>query len=378
MAGVMNCDIHLTDKLSVYANEVRRGLDIEIIPPCVNRSLATFSVNENCVVYGLGALKNVGVDAMKLVVEGRVVDGHIKPFATLYDFARRVDLKRVGKRPMEMLARAGAFDQLDANRRRVFDSLDALVGYSAAIHEQRASNQVSLFGEAGDDLPEPRLSPAGDWLPSERLSEEHKAIGFYLSGHPLDDYMAALKRKQIMSLSELEQKAERGAIPAKLAGTVAGRQERKSARGNRFAFAQLTDPTGQYEVTIFSDVLEKCRDHLETGANVVVTVEATMEADQLKLLARSISPIDTVVADAGGMALKLYLDEPEALVQVANLLKDASQKARNIKPGEVSVCLMDPSLPGEVEMTLGQSFPLNPQIKGALKSLNGVIDVEEV
>ena len=111
---------------------------------------------------------------------------------------------------------------------------------------------------------------------------------------------------------------------------------------------------------------------------MVVTVEATMEADQLKLLARSISPIDTVVADAGGMALKLYLDEPEALVQVANLLKDASQKARNIKPGEVSVCLMDPSLPGEVEMTLGQSFPLNPQIKGALKSLNGVIDVEEV
>ena len=262
MAGVMNCDIHLTDKLSVYANEVRRGLDIEIVPPCVNRSQETFSVHEGCVVYGLGALKNVGVEAMKLVVEGRKVEGIDKPFATLYDLARRVDLKRVGKRPMEMLARAGAFDQLDPNRRRVFDSLDALVGYSAAIHEQRASNQVSLFGEAGDDLPEPRLSPVGDWLPSERLAEEHKAIGFYLSGHPLDDYMAALKRKQVLSLAELEQRAERGAMVAKLAGTVSGRQERKSARGNRFAFAQLTDPTGQYEVTIFSDVLEKCRDYL--------------------------------------------------------------------------------------------------------------------
>ncbi|WP_371168446.1 DNA polymerase III subunit alpha [Aliiroseovarius sp. 2305UL8-7] len=378
MAGVMNCDIHLTDKLSVYANEVRRGMDIEIVPPCVNRSQETFSVHEGRVVYGLGALKNVGVEAMKLVVEGRRIDGVDKPFATLYDLARRVDLKRVGKRPMEMLARAGAFDQLDPNRRRVFDSLDGLVGYSAAIHEQRASNQVSLFGEAGDDLPEPRLSPVGDWLPSERLAEEHKAIGFYLSGHPLDDYMAALKRKQVLSLAELEQKAERGAMVAKLAGTVSGRQERKSARGNRFAFAQLTDPTGQYEVTIFSDVLEKCRDYLETGANVVVTVEATMEADQLKLLARSISPIDNVVADAGGMALRLYLDEADALTQVANLLRDASEKARNVRPGEVSVCLMDPSLPGEVEMTLGQPFPLNPQIKGALKSLNGVIDVEEV
>ena len=378
MAGVMNCDIHLTDKLAVYANEVRRGMDIEVVPPCVNRSQALFSVSEGRVVYGLGALKNVGVEAMNLVVEGRKVDGTDKPFATLYDLARRVDLKRVGKRPMEMLARAGAFDQLDPNRRRVFDSLDALVGYSAAIHEQRASNQVSLFGEAGDDLPEPRLSPVGDWLPSERLAEEHKAIGFYLSGHPLDDYMPALKRKQIMSLAELEKKAERGASIAKLAGTVAGRQERKSARGNRFAFAQLTDPTGQYEVTIFSDVLEKCRDHLETGANVVVTVEATMEAEQLKLLARSVSPIDSVVADAGGMALKLYLDEADTLTQVANLLKDAAEKTRNVRPGEVSICLMDPSLPGEVEMTLGQPFPLNPQIKGALKSLNGVIDVEEV
>ncbi|NDW53122.1 DNA polymerase III subunit alpha [Aliiroseovarius sp. PrR006] len=378
MAGVMNCDIHLTDKLSVYANEVRRGMDIEIVPPCVNRSLETFSVKDGKVVYGLGALKNVGIEAMKLVVEGRKVDGVDKPFATLFDVARRVDLKRVGKRPMEMLARAGAFDQLDKNRRRIFDSLDGLVSYSAAIHEQRASNQVSLFGEAGDDLPEPRLSPVGDWLPSERLAEEQKAIGFYLSGHPLDDYMAALKRKQVLSLQELEKKAERGAMVAKLAGTVAGRQERKSARGNRFAFAQLTDPTGQYEVTIFSDVLEKCRDYLETGSDVVVTVEATMEADQLKLLARSISPIDNVVSDVGGMALKLYLENASALTQVASVLQDAADKARNARPGEVSVCLMDPSLPGEVEMTLGQSYPLNPQVKGALKSLNDVIDVEEV
>ncbi|MEL6519933.1 MAG: DNA polymerase III subunit alpha, partial [Pseudomonadota bacterium] len=177
MAAVMNCDIHLTDKLSVYAEEVRRGLDLEIVPPCVNRSLATFSVSNGRVVYALGALKNVGADAMGLVVDARAD----QPFVTLFDLARRVDLKRVGKRPLEMLARAGAFDELDPNRRRVFDSLDALVAYSAAIHEQRASAQVSLFGEAGDDLPEPRLSPVEDWLPNERLSEEHTAVGFYLS-----------------------------------------------------------------------------------------------------------------------------------------------------------------------------------------------------
>ncbi len=103
MAGVMNCDLHLTDKLAVYAEEVRRQLKIEIVPPCVNRSQATFSVHEGKVVYALGALKNVGVEAMKLITEARVD----KPFVNLFDVARRVDLKRVGKRPMEMLARSG-------------------------------------------------------------------------------------------------------------------------------------------------------------------------------------------------------------------------------------------------------------------------------
>ncbi|WP_292022524.1 DNA polymerase III subunit alpha [Maritimibacter sp. UBA3975] len=378
MAGVMNCDIHLTDKLGVYAEEVRRGLGIEIVPPCVNRSDAMFSVSEGRVVYGLGALKNVGVEAMKLIVEARKVDGREKPYVNLYDVARRVDLKRVGKRPMEMLARAGAFDALDANRRRVFESLDALVSYSGAIHEQRASAQVSLFGEAGDDLPEPRLSNVPDWLPNERLTEEHKAIGFYLSGHPLDDYMAGLKRKQVVTLEELTKKAERAPCVAKLAGAVSSKQERKSARGNRFAFVGLSDPTGLYEVTVFSDTLEACREYLEVGQNVVVTVEANMESEQLKLLARSVAPVDTIVADAGGMALKVYVSSPGVVATVADLLETAREQAKGARPGPVSFCLMDPALPGEVEMDLGTEYPLNPQIKGALKSLSGVVDVEDV
>jgi DNA polymerase-3 subunit alpha len=144
-----------------------------------------------------------------------------QPFKTVFDFARRVDLKRVGKRPLEMLARAGAFDQLDRNRHRVFDSLDDLVAYSAAVHEQRNSSQVSLFGEAGEDLPEPRLSPVPNWLPAVQLAEEFKAIGFYLSGHPLDDYMSSLKRSGVITLDQLSEKAKDGPLVAKLAGIVA-------------------------------------------------------------------------------------------------------------------------------------------------------------
>jgi DNA polymerase-3 subunit alpha len=372
MAGVMNCDIHLTDKLGAYFQEVKKGLGIEYTPPCVNRSQATFDVKDQKLVYALGALKNVGVEAMKLIVEGR---GE-REFVNLFDFARRCDLKRISKRPLEMLARAGAFDVLDPNRRRVMASLDALTGYSAAIHDQKSSNQVSLFGEAGDDLPEPRLMGGEDWLPAERLAEEFKAIGFYLSGHPLDDYMGALKRKKVMTLDEVIARAEKGAAVVKMAGTVSGRQERKSARGNRFAFVQLSDPTGQYEVTMFSDTLEASREYLETGSQVVLTCEATMEADQLKLLGRSVGPIDAVVADAGGAGLRVFIDGPEVIGSVATILANAAKDGVRGR-GPIYFCLMNDDLPGEVELDLGDEFPVNPQIKGALRSLGGVIEVED-
>ncbi|RVV97774.1 DNA polymerase III subunit alpha [Mesobaculum littorinae] len=386
MAGVMNCDMHLTDKLAIYAEEVRRGLKLEIVPPCVNRSQAMFSVKDGRVHYALGALKNVGVEAMRLIVEARTasrdgdVPGAERPFATLYDFARRVDLRRIGKRPLEMLARAGAFDELDPNRARVFAALDALAAYSGAIHDQKSSAQVSLFGEAGEDLPEPRLHPVADWLPTEKLSEEHKAIGFYLSGHPLDDYMAPLKRKGIKTIEEVTREAARGPMVAKLSGSVSAKQERKSARGNRFAFVSLSDPTGLYEVMVFSDTLDTSREHLEPGSNVVIQVEATMESEQLKLLCRSVAPIDAAVADAGGMGLRVFVDAEAAIAAVATLLDRAreEQKGRRAARGPINLCLMHPDLPGEVEMDLGAEFPVTPQIKGAIKSMAGVVTVEDI
>ena len=373
MAGVMNCDIHLTDKLGIYKEEITKGLGLEIVLPCVNTSDATFSVADGKVVYGLGGLKNVGVEAMRLIVEAR---GET-PFVSLFDFARRVDMKRVGKRPLEMLVRAGAFDVLDRNRARVFASLEALVSYSAAIHEQRNSNQVSLFGEAGDDLPEPRLATVEDWLPNERLAEEHKAVGFYLSGHPLDDYMVPLKRKNVMTLTEVERKAERGACVVKMCGAVASKQERKSARGNRYAFVSLSDPTGLYEVTVFSDTLEAAGDLLNAGSNVVLSIEATMESDQLKLLARGVQAVDGVAAEAGSMGLRVFIDRAEAVKSVSSVLERAAKDGTSRSGGPVVFCLIDASLPGEVELSLPKDYPVNPQIKGAIKSLGGVVTVEE-
>jgi DNA polymerase-3 subunit alpha len=375
MAGVMNCDIHLTEKLAVYKRELDK-LGIEVVPPCVNRSLATFDVGQGRVIYALGALKNVGVEAMRLVVEARKgEDGGDKPFATLFDFARRADLKKIGKRPLEMLARAGAFDQLDPNRARVFEALDPLVAYSAAVHEARASAQVSLFGAAGTDIPEPRLPWRDDWLPVERLGHEHLAVGFYLSGHPLDDYISALRRKEVKTLAELTQTVLARGTPmvAKLAGAVSAKQERKSAKGNRFAFVSLSDPTGLYEVTVFSDVLEAARENLEPGRNVVLTVRADPDGEGVKLLANAVTPIDAVADQAGAADLRIHLNRAEAITSVATLLATVTGKTR----AQITLCVPD-ERGREIDLTLPQPYPVTPQIKGAIKAMQGVVMVEEI
>ncbi len=377
MAGVMNCDIHLTDKLAAYAEDVRRNLRIEIVPPCVNRSGARFGTEGDRIVYGLGALKGVGVEAMRLIEEARVsASAGGRPFATLFDLARRVDLKRVGKRSLEMLARAGGFDQLDPNRRRAFESLDALTAYSAAVHADRASAQVSLFGEAGEDLPEPRLPSPDDWLPAERLAEEHRAVGFYLSGHPLDDYMGPLGRRGVMTFAALEARAKEGPLVAKVAGSVSHRQERMSARGNRFAFLGLSDPTGIFEAMVFSEGLEAHRAELEPGAKVVLTVEATMEADQLKLLVRDVRPVEGATHGAV-TGLRIFVDDAGALAGVSSLLTRLSSDAPGAARADIALCLMADGLPGEVEMALGEPYPVSPDIRSALRSVPGVVTVEE-
>lgn len=373
MSGVMNCDIHLTDKLAVYKRELDK-MGVKVVAPCINASDAIFKVKDQALVYALGALKNVGVEAMRMIVDARQVEGREKPYATLYDFARRVDLKRVGKRPLEMLARAGAFDQMDPNRARVFEALDGLVAYSAAVHEAKSSNQVSLFGDSGTDIPEPRMSYRDDWLPVERLGHEHQAVGFYLSGHPLDDYMSALKRKDVKTLAEVTQQAlSRGTCVVKIAGAVAAKQERKSAKGNRFAFVSLSDPTGLYEVTVFSDVLEAARELLEPGKNVVLTVKADPDGDGVKLLANGVSSIDQVADQAGAQAIRIHLNRLEAIPSLAGLLEKLDGKTR----AQITLCLPDEA-GREIDVILPKPYPVTPQIKGAIKAMQGVVLVEDI
>ena len=312
---------------------------------------------------------------MRLIAEARAAGGR---FAGLFDFAARVDLRRVGKRALEMLARSGALDSLDSNRRKVFDALEVLIAYSASAHEERASAQVSLFGETTEALPAPRLPQPEDWSPMERLAQEHQAIGFYLSGHPLDDYAGALRREQVLTYADLARRAAgTTAMIAKLAGTVAALDQRKSARGTRFAFVRLSDPTGLFEVRMFSDVLDQVRDHLEPGRSVVLTVEATLEGDEVRLLAKAAQPIDVAVAGAASAGLRVFVDDAAAAPSLATRLAAVAREATARRRGPINLVLMHPELPGEVEIALPDPYPMTPQIMGALKTLPGVVHVEE-
>jgi DNA polymerase-3 subunit alpha len=257
-------------------------------------------------------------------------------------------------------------------------SLDALTAHAAAVQAAAVSDQVSLFGEA-QALPPPRLWTGEDWAPTERLTEEYAAVGFYLSGHPLDAYAGPLRRKRVLFHAELVQTAARtGAAAVRIAGSVMKRQERKSARGNRFAFVELSDPTGMYEVTVFSDVLAAARDLLEPGQNVVLTVEAEAEGDQVKLLCRAVQAVDVVTADAAAAGLRVFVSTEDALVSLQKRLEMVGAAQGGRKGGPVEVVVTDTGLGAEVEIALPGQWPITPAVRGAIKAAVGVVHVEDL
>ncbi|MHA1527524.1 MAG: DNA polymerase III subunit alpha [Alphaproteobacteria bacterium] len=378
MAAVMNLDLHHTDKLNVYVQECRRaGLTVE--PPSVNRSHATFTVEDGRILYALGALKNAGVEAMRLVERARGEGG---PFRDIFDFARRVDLRALGKRALESLARSGALECLERNRRKLVLGIDVLSDYSAASHDEKTSDQHSLFGGAngdgGEALPPPRLATCEDWLPSARLREEHAAAGFYLSGHPLEDYMGALKRQQVSTWAEFMATKGRTGGAARIAGTLATVQVRKSAKGNRFAFIGFSDPTGGYEVMAFSDVLAAAGDLLESGRNLVLRVETDPGDDASRLMLRAVQPVEEVIAGAAAAGLSVFVEDAAAMASIRSRLgQGAGPAGARRGEGPVHLVIALPETGQEVEIALPGNYPVGPEIKGALKAVPGVAAVEE-
>ena len=363
LAASMSLDLNNTDKLNVFKEEATR-LGIKVCPPSVNRSEAMFTVENGEVLYALAAIKNVGRQAMEHVVEVRREGG---PFRDIFDFARRVSPRFINKRTFENLVRAGAFDDLHKDRAQLLAAADLLMGIASSAAEERETQQVNLFGDdSGAAIANPALPRVEAWTPMQRLNEEFNAIGFYLSGHPLDDYQTLLKRAGVVTYAEM---MSRSTAAAKLAGTVTARQERRSKKGNPFAFLNLSDPTGQFEMIVFSEVLAASRDVMEPGKSVVVSVEIDRTGDEVRLRALGVQPLEAATANVEE-GMKVFIEDPTTLEPLKARLKERGK-------GIVSLVLLA-ERGREVEIELKDRYRVTPEIRGAIKSMAGIVEVQEI
>lgn len=369
-AASMSLDLSNTDKLAVFYQDAKR-FGVKVRSPDVNLSSADFDVKDGEVLYALGGIRNVGLQAMEHVVEVRREGG---PFRDIFDFVERVDPRQVNKRTFETLARAGAFDSIHPNRAQIFAAADVLVGYGQSVAAERASAQGSLFGGDQVEAQRPRLPKAETWTPTQRLDEELAAVGFYLSGHPLDDMVEALRRKRTDLLADVIPKAEAGAEAFRMAGVVRRRQERSSqSSGEKFAFVTLSDPTGEYEVLFPPESLRKCRELLEPGKAVALKVRAKARDGEVRFFGDDAEPVDKAVENAVA-GLRVHLAPRSAEIEA---LKKRLEGSVNTRGGEI--ILVAPIEGGrEVEMKLPGRFTLDGSVRGALKTAPGVVFVEDL
>jgi DNA polymerase-3 subunit alpha len=374
LAASMTLDMGNTDKLNQYRQEVSR-FEIALLPPDINRSGVEFTVEADpktgkpAIRYALAAVKGAGAQAMRELVAERQHNG---AFKDLFDFARRLDTKSFNRRQFENLVKAGAFECLNPNRAQSFAAAELLLRQASRAAEERVTRQENLF--AGVDsgfAARPSLPVVADWPPVERLQHEFDAIGFYLSSHPLDPYAKSLERAGILRWIDLPAAlAANCSSRFRLAGIVIGKKERTSARGNRFAFVQLSDTSGAFEVTMFSETLSQSRGLLEGGQPLIVTVDVRREEESLRLTVQKIEPLDTVVAQAAA-GLRIFVAEAEALPRLKSVIsREAGGR------GRVTVVLDLPSR--EIELALPGGFRVDPRIRAAVKSLPGIIDVHEI
>jgi DNA polymerase-3 subunit alpha len=260
-AASMSFDMALTDKLGVFVEDMRRG-GVECLPPDINASHPYFTVEDGAVRYALGALKGVGEKAMEALVEERERGG---PFASLEDFAARIDPRLLNRRQLESLAGAGAFDSIKPDRPAVFAAAETILAHAASAHDQRESGQAGLFGVNSAEAAPIRLPRDASWTVAQRMAAERDAFGFYFSAHPVDaqkHLLAAHKVKTFAEVSELRI-AEGERLSATMACLVEDARWRTSARGRRYMIANLSDSSGQFTATVFDD--EPC-EALEAAA----------------------------------------------------------------------------------------------------------------
>ena len=380
-AASMCYDLHLTDKLAIFTDDMRR-MGVQCLPPCVNNSEAEFSVEEIepaedggdplVVRYALAALKGVGEGAMEKLVAERETNGR---FDTIDDFAHRVDPRLLNKRQLEGLAAAGAFDGIDANRAGVFAITETLLATAARTQEAKVSGQGGLFGEGQAAEPAIKLPLSARWTLAQRMEQEKEAFGFYFSAHPVDRHAHLAKAhgvRRFSALAELKIPDDGSRAGATMAALVEDARWRTSARGKRYMMATLSDPTGQFVATCFDDnVAADLEEAARNGGCGIITVELDRKPGEEtpRVTVKRIQPFEQL-ANTARFNLVANIASPSAIAQMFEILSEA-RGAR----GEVWI---NAALPGggAARILLGRDFLLDGELAGRIETLQDVSNVE--
>ena len=378
LAATMSLDIANTDKLAQFYAEAGR-LELDVVAPDVNQSFADYEVKDGKILYALGALKNVGVSAMEHVVKVREEGG---AFTDIYDFVRRIDTRIVNKRALENLARAGAFDSLEANRAMLLASASDLQAIGNRASEERNSAQSSLFGGNDDAVMEEKaLTPAPPWDDVRALDEELSAVGFYLSGHPLESFAENLAKTHTPA-AELEIAFNRGKRSVRVAGVLHKRVERMSQRSSkRYAFLEMSDPSGTFETLVNAELLAAKREIMQPGALLDLSLKLEDREGEMKIYTNSVdilggagASVKTVKKDAPPQGVTVYIDNVDALGPLKSRIDSlADAPARYYGDMHIIAPLGEAR---EYEIKLSERVSMDKNFLASLKSVPGVSRIE--
>jgi DNA polymerase III subunit alpha len=376
MAMLMTSEMGDTDKVIKNLSECR-SKELEVLAPDINESRADFTPVGNKIRFGLAAVKNVGEKAVEVILESRAQDG---AFESLFDFCRRVDMTAVNRRVIESLIKCGAFDSTQVSRARMIGALDEAMKAGQAHQRDQSSNQFDIFGmlgapAKGSKRPGDVYPQVSEWSTQEALAFEKEALGFYITGHPLDKFDRVLKKIASGTIAALKEKAQPGEV--KLGGVVSALRLRNTKKGDRYGSFNLEDKTGFIEVIAWPDTYKKCFGLL--GADDPIYVKGRLEVgeDRIQVIANEVNGLAEAAknqkngaANGNGEKVHVYVREAEVSAEELILLRDTLLDF----PGRSTVYLhMLQSTTGETVIELPDQVRIasSPELEGTLERLFG-------
>lgn len=280
LAAYMSSELANLDKIVIFMEEAK-NLGIPVLPPDVNRSEATFTTYNNTILFGLAAIKNVGLSAVESIIEARKE----KPFTSFFDFVARVDTKLINKRTLESLVCAGAFDSLMQNSRASFyAAIESALEFGRAVQERKSVNMESLFAGGGNDhqISEPKLNKIPEWEQKKILEKEKEFLNFYISGNPLYQYQPLINSLSTLSLSDFETNLNGEMV--RVCGLITNIRTGLDKNQKSIAFVKLEDITGNAECIFWSDNYQKYRDLLVLDSLIVVIGKLEVDNKTMKIV----------------------------------------------------------------------------------------------